>query len=641
MRIDGISNPQATQEIKVPDILQKLNTGDILKARVMEAASDEVLLKLPDGNLLRASLATDIGVKAGDVLTLTMTGRSDGSIMLETVKTNGATAQNSTGEQLGKLLLSINEVPDKQNLELAGEFKQAGANPTKELFEAAKAIMAKFSSISPDKAVYITMKGIDYISGNMDSISQLLEGRLKLGEQLENLQNSINNILDKNGVQAQPGQVQTGQAQPGQAQSGQPQPGQVQPGAAQQLQQSAASQNVPELLQNPISQAPVPSQASVVPQAQQAPAGVQQQNAAPQQTASQQQSSIIQQSQGMQQIQQAPAMQEVQQPLRTQDGAQLQQQALQQQALQQDGESQQISSQQQVLPSQQQAQKASQPGAQVPQQTLVPQQSHAPQLTQPSQPLQQQPQAPLQQLQPQYMSQGFADDINNGIVQANTGDVLSELEKGSLELEKFRDTFNSLFIKTDSSDMDKLRSELDAKKLYHNIISKLEDIKSSLNTVQNLTDGSIAKQIDNMEDGFKLMNQINNNSVYLQLPVNISGYNSTAELYIFKRESKKKNIDPNNAVMLISLDTEHIGRIDSVVDVKGRNVSINFRAGKKDIADLIKENFKELYNSIQETGYRLVDMKCRLAGEAVTPVNAQRIAMDNIDSNAGSIDFRL
>ncbi|NTV90509.1 MAG: hypothetical protein HGA22_09170, partial [Clostridiales bacterium] len=206
MRIDGFVNAQATPGKGVPDILQKLKTGDTIKAKVVEAGQDEVTLRLSDGSTLKASLASDIGAKAGDVLTLSVTGRSEGSILLETVKSatvslsaaDGAVAAAADGskEQLGKLLLNINITPDEQNLELAGEFKQAGSTPTKELFETAKSLLDKFSSISPDKAVYISMKGIDHVSGNIDTISQMLEGRLKLGEQMNNLQKSINSLIN-------------------------------------------------------------------------------------------------------------------------------------------------------------------------------------------------------------------------------------------------------------------------------------------------------------------------------------------------------------------------------------------------------------------------------------------------------------
>jgi len=61
-----------------------------------------------------------------------------------------------------------------------------------------------------------------------------------------------------------------------------------------------------------------------------------------------------------------------------------------------------------------------------------------------------------------------------------------------------------------------------------------------------------------------------------------------------KRNNGRKRIDPQNATVFLSLDTENLGQVDSLISVNKKNVSLNFSLKKNEIIDYIKEKYIQL-----------------------------------------------
>ena len=116
----------------------------------------------------------------------------------------------------------------------------------------------------------------------------------------------------------------------------------------------------------------------------------------------------------------------------------------------------------------------------------------------------------------------------------------------------------------------------------------------------------------------------------------------TGELYILKREKDRRRINPENATILISLDTDNIGQVDSLVSLDKKNISVSMMLSDKRVADFIKKNQKDLYKSLIVKEYRLVDFKCRIKDKEVDIININEIADEEIDKKINNrIDYRL
>lgn len=457
MRIDGLSNAPAGIRTNVADLLDRLDTGDVIKARVLEITSSEVVLRLFDGSVLKAATAEGLEAKVGQTLTLAVTSRSEGTLFLETVK--DTIQLNSIKPDILKIMLEALQIkPDAKNMELAAEFTKAGISASAAQYDKAAGLMESFKGLNAEKAVFMASKGIQADQIKLELLTKLLDGDLKLGEQLKELQNALNSLgrtIGKNTAND-----------------------------ALAAKASSASNTTAQALQQ-------------------------------------------------------------------------------------------------------------------------------------------------------------ATALNGTAAEAQTSPV-QVFNKTDSNPSALKEAVTELFVNINS---DKLASDLDVKKLHIDLNTKLDMLKAVIQT-SNLTGltGSegITATTTLLEDSIKLLNQLNSNSIlYFQLPVNLSGYNTTAELYVMKRQQKKKRIDPHNTVMFVSLDTNNLGRVETLLDVKGKNVSINLRTEKQQINDFVKENIKHLYSGLANCGYKLVDIKYALIDSPAKPIKLEQLLTKMIDSNYSKVDMRI
>lgn len=110
----------------------------------------------------------------------------------------------------------------------------------------------------------------------------------------------------------------------------------------------------------------------------------------------------------------------------------------------------------------------------------------------------------------------------------------------------------------------------------------------------------------------RFFSQINTYNLVMHVPLKINNSSTDGELYIMKRRGRKKKVDENNFTLLISLTTQALGLIESFINSTNKCVTISFRVEKEELINLIKENYRVLYDRLLDKGYKLADMKCRL-----------------------------
>ena len=87
-----------------------------------------------------------------------------------------------------QLLETLQIKPDTQNLELAAEFVKAGAPVTAAQIKQASALLNSKPALDSEKVVFMILKGLDAESADAQLLSKLLEGDVKLGQQLKVIQ---------------------------------------------------------------------------------------------------------------------------------------------------------------------------------------------------------------------------------------------------------------------------------------------------------------------------------------------------------------------------------------------------------------------------------------------------------------------
>ncbi len=183
--------------------------------------------------------------------------------------------------------------------------------------------------------------------------------------------------------------------------------------------------------------------------------------------------------------------------------------------------------------------------------------------------------------------------------------------------------------------------EINPVRLYKELDSLLHILKNGLTQLPPLVREAAAAVVGNLESNINFINQLNNYSSYVQLPLSIFNRNTTGELYMLKKGSKNKKLDPENMTVLISLDTDNLGRVDTLLSVNRNNISTNFRLENSEVFPLLRDGHKLLYNSLLEKGFRLVDYTYRLMDEPISIVNFEAEAKKEFLKSSSSIDITI
>lgn len=140
-------------------------------------------------------------------------------------------------------------------------------------------------------------------------------------------------------------------------------------------------------------------------------------------------------------------------------------------------------------------------------------------------------------------------------------------------------------------------------------IAKLgEKLESYLNK-SGEKDPEIRDALTNLKDSIDFIRNINQHSNYLQIPLIINGDTSTAKLYVFKEGKRSKQINPEDATIVLALDLINLGHLESMIKVKGKSVNLTFRVENKNIETVIKKNGNSLRESLSEKGYSLSPLR--------------------------------
>ena len=585
MRIDKSLLITGDNRADTGSMLSRLETGDVISAKVLEISPKEAVLRLTDGTVIKARTLEQLDVKPGQTISLTVTSRSDNSFVLETLKSiSQAIAADSA--KLFNMLEAAGIKPDDQNLKLAAEFLKYDTVPTSEMINAASESMKGPDGLDIEKAVYLAVKNINTAQSDKEMLSGLLGGDLKLGQLLDSLFRALNSE-SKSTKASQPAQEAFPDTE-------------IKP--AQQAEHSF-SQVTDESMTDG-----------------------QNTNTAPEFRNTGAKMDLAWE-------------QNVSVSVKQNDGEDL---GLAAQILGKDPDPaaktfvlRDSDSKTDIKSINHKAELSSKPDT-------ATNEDHS----------------------------AIAARINTGRTADNTSkpDTEPDFKQIAKNTSKAKDIINKpidlpTYLKNGYSPEEalqrisksidglfvKIHKQLSGDELDPaNIRDRISEISKELEMLMQAPDSSKAVDVkasmslNLLEDTVKLLDMFNSNNVlYYQIPIKNDNYRSTAELYVMKRHKNRKKIDPNDLVLFLSLDTINLGRFETILDVKGRNISMSLRTENQAVSDFASANIKSLYTALSDSGYKLTDIKYSLIGAAATPLQQEKLLTDAVRLKHGRVDLRI
>ena len=546
MEVGGVNLGQGVSLTGLADILTRLNVGDVLRAQIIEIASNELLLKLLDGSTLTAAFTVDIDANKGDFVDFVVKSKSESQLFLETIRKPSAKPQIEPEAELKKQLVSLDIKPDARNLEIAGEMKTNRLPLTKEKIEQVLDLLLKFKDLTPSKAVFLSASELVPHENNIRLLNTLTEGKLKITSDLQDLLKilsevdpadfSLNKTEKQNPISNKPNSKSL------------PISFQLNP---QDLKELDLKQ--PFL---PLKSLDIRLEVESLPKTTNDMKNIFEADDKLIQWVAANKNRIVQQPEKLEQM---------------------------------------IASEFKQLTETQQKSVTN------------------------------------------LIKNQFVLDFTKEI-KALDGNSDQETKSRFNVKDKLQEEIKDVFVKLGS---DTLGKDIDVAKLYKGLVHKLENLREVTAQANISAKTEIFNKIDSLSDNLRFLNEINNQNTYAQIPIQMGSHKTTGELYILKRDSKRKKNNPEDATLFLSLSTQNIGQVESLISIRKKNVSIQMRVEDKQIIDFIKENYKELYLLLGEKGFKLVDVKYKLIDEPSNPVNIQKLADRHLNVNGRSIDYRL
>lgn len=224
---------------------------------------------------------------------------------------------------------------------------------------------------------------------------------------------------------------------------------------------------------------------------------------------------------------------------------------------------------------------------------------------------------------------GIADSLNR---------IAEGMPKSSSETELFENISKfakELFVRLDGDD-EKIQDRL--KEVREELYIKLAYFRDTVASSGSSSKAFVLEQTEKLMDHLRLLNGLDQ-FVCVQLPVQLGDQQRNAELYIYKKEKNGvSRIDPENVKILLALDLIHMGRLETMIEIQGRDVSLRFEAENDNVAGALKQSTAKIHRLLADTGYKFANSTV-VTKQKTTTVETALLSLIEVERSRGGMDM--
>lgn len=135
---------------------------------------------------------------------------------------------------------------------------------------------------------------------------------------------------------------------------------------------------------------------------------------------------------------------------------------------------------------------------------------------------------------------------------------------------------------------------------------------------------NIINNLDNLNKNIDFMNNMKNN-IFLQIPLNINNFSTTAELFVFSnKKNKNKSSKNNSGSALLSLNLLNLGKLEVYINKINNDISCQFRLENDNTKNIVKNNIQLLNNYLKNKNLTLKDVSFKDLDESFTLISQNK-----------------
>ena len=227
---------------------------------------------------------------------------------------------------------------------------------------------------------------------------------------------------------------------------------------------------------------------------------------------------------------------------------------------------------------------------------------------------------------------GMAESLNR---------IADSIPKASSETELFDNISKfakELFVRLDGNDDINLQEHL--KEVREDLYIKLAYFRDAVASSGAQAKDVVLEQTQKLMDHLRLLNGLDQ-FVCAQIPVQLDNQSTHADLYIYKRKKNgSSRIDPENVKILLALDLTHMGQLETMIEILGRDVSLRFEVESDDVANTLRQNTARIHRLLDDAGYKFAN-GAFVTKQPDTTIETALLALLESEHKRGELDMFL
>lgn len=141
--------------------------------------------------------------------------------------------------------------------------------------------------------------------------------------------------------------------------------------------------------------------------------------------------------------------------------------------------------------------------------------------------------------------------------------------------------------------------------LYKKILQQSSQLEQSLNFGDSASQ-QFSRQAQNMRENILFMQQLNEQFVFAQMPMNVNGEEANSELFVYVNKKKlQQSVD--GVKVLLHLDMPNLGSTDILVRLKDNMLHAKFTLEDNTSVSVIADNMQDLAKKLEDKGFHFTN----------------------------------
>jgi len=152
----------------------------------------------------------------------------------------------------------------------------------------------------------------------------------------------------------------------------------------------------------------------------------------------------------------------------------------------------------------------------------------------------------------------------------------------------------------------------------------------------------LAQKAGDMTSQIRMGNQLDN-FYYCQIPFTVAQQKNNAELYVFERKQNQgaEEGERTRTTVLIALETQYMGRVETVLRSEEERLSLEFRVETARVREYLENTVAELQSALNDQDFEVKEIRVVQMKEPTTPMNAMQMVAEQEFFSLQSVDISV